>query len=161
MKCARASKGQIFIFILLVLLGLLVISALISSFTVRVRVAPIIKEAFWLVDGQEVSTANLGEEVEAHVVIQAAEEYVGSIVVRVRKDIKLWFDSDFAISTLPINLVGGDEKTIEISFTPDIASRGGLTGLRGYFVEVEFRATRTTWVMEDSYPPRLTVKALN
>jgi len=158
LKWSYASKGQIFIFILLVLLGLIVISALISSYTVRVRAAPIVKEAVWLVGGQRVSTADLGEEVEAHVVIQATEAYEGSIVVKIRKDVKVWFDSDFAISTLPINLAGGDEKIIEISFTPDEASRGGLTGLRGYFIEIEFKATRTTWVMENSYPPRLTVQ---
>lgn len=159
MKWSYASKGQTLIFILLVLLGLIVVFALISSYIVRVRAAPKVKEAVWLVDGQRVSTANLGEEVEAHVVIQATEEYEGSIVVKIRKDIKMWFDSDFAISTLPINLAEGDEKTIEILFTPDEASRGGLTGLRGYFIEIEFKATRTTWTMENSYPPRLTVQA--
>ncbi len=159
MKWSFASKGQIFIVIILVLLGLIVTSVLISSFTVRVRAAPIVKEAFWLVDGQRVSTADLGEKVEAHVVIQATEEYEGSIVVKVRKDVKVWLDSDFAISTLPIKLAGGDEKTIEIFFTPDEASGGGLTGLRGYFIEIEFKATRTTWTMENSYPPRLTIEA--
>lgn len=119
---------------------------------------PLVKEAFWLVDGQQATTAGLGDEVKAHVVIQATEEYVGSVVVKVRKDVRLWFDSDFTVSTIPVNLAGGEEKTVEISFTPDEASRDGLTGLRGYFIEVEFRATRTTWTMENPYPPRLTVK---
>lgn len=159
MKRSYASKGQVFIFILLVLLVLIVISALISSYTARVGAAPSIKEAVWLVGGQRVSTANLGEEVEAHVVIQATEEYEGSILVKIRKDVKVWFDSDFAISTLPLNLEGGDEKTIEIFFTPDEAGCGGFAGLRGYFIEIEFKATRTTWEMENSYPPRLTIEA--
>jgi len=125
----------------------------------RVRATPLVEEAFWLVDGQQVPAAGLGDDVKARVVIQATEEYVGSVVVKVRKDVRLWFDNDFTVSTTPVNLASGEEKTIEISFTPDEASRGGLTGLRGYFIEVEFRATRISWVMENSYPPRLTVKA--
>ena len=159
MKRSYACKGQIFIFILLVMLGLVIVSVLISSFTVRVKATPNVKEAIWLMDGQRVSKANLGEELEVHVVIQATEEYNGSIVVKIRKDVKIWFDSDLTISTLPLNLAGGDEETIEISFTPDEASRGGLTGLRGYFVEIEFKATKTTWEMENSYPPRLAIEA--
>ena len=153
----QASKGQILIIILLVLFGLVVISGLISIFSGRDRAAPTIKEAYWVVDGQKASTSSLGEEVEAHVVIQAVEQYSGSIVVKIRKDIRLWFDSDFTVVTTPVNLAGGDEKTIEIAFTPDEASHGNVTGLRGYFIEIEFKTTRTTWKMENSYPPRLTV----
>jgi len=155
----QASKGQAFILILIVVVGLVLILGLLSSHSFRVRATPIVKEAFWLVDGQRATTAGLGDEVKAHVVIQATEEYVGSVVVKVRKDVRLWFDDDFSVSTVPVNLVGGEEKTVEIPFTPDEASKSGLTGLRGYFIEVEFRATRTSWVMENSYPPRLTVKA--
>jgi hypothetical protein len=71
----------------------------------------------------------------------------------------MWFDSDFKVDTIPADLAGGDEKSIELSFTPDETSHGTITGLRGYFIEVEFRATRTTYTMENSYPPRLTVTA--
>jgi len=155
----QALKGQAFILILIVVVGLVLILGLFSSYSLRVRATPLVKEVFWLVDGQRATTARLGVEVEAHVVIQATEEYDGSVVIRVREDVRLWFDSDFTVSTIPVNLVGGEEKTMEISFTPDEASRGGFTGLRGYFIEVEFRATRISWVMENSYPPRLTVKA--
>jgi len=157
LKERRASKGQIFALILLIIFGLIVLSAILSILSTRVRVAPRVKEAFWLVDGQEVSAATIDEEVEAHIVIEATEQYVGSIVFRVKKDVRLWWDSDFAISTVPVDLAGGEEKSLEITFTPDETSRGGLTGLRGYFIEVEFRATRTTWGMENTYPPRLTV----
>jgi hypothetical protein len=80
-------------------------------------------------------------------------------VVKIRKDARLWFDSDFAVDTIPVDLAGGDEKTIELSFTPDEVSHGTITGLRGYFIEIEFRATGTTWTMENSYPPRLTAGA--
>jgi len=155
----QASKGQIFTLILIVLVGLVLILGLLSLNSSRFRATPLVKEAFWLVDGQRATTAGLRDEVKAQVVIQATEEYVGSIIVKVRKDVRLWFDSDFTISTIPVNLASGEEKTVGISFTPDEASKSGLTGIRGYFIEVEFRTTRTTWTMENSYPPRLTVEA--
>jgi hypothetical protein len=155
----QASKGQILILILLILFGLVVVSGLISIFSGRDRGAPIVKEAYWLVDGEKASTSSLGQEVEAQVVIQAVEQYSGSIVVKIRKDVRLWFDGDFTVATTPVNIAGGDEKTLEIAFTPDEATHGTVTGLRGYFIEVEFKATRTSWEMEDSYPPRLTVTA--
>jgi len=157
MERRRASKGQILAIILLLILGFIVISGLISIFSGRNGSAPIVKEAYWQIDGQKVSTSSLGQEVEAHVVVQATEQYVGSIVVKVRKDARMWFDSDFKVDTIPVDLAGGDEKSIELSFTPDETSHGTVTGLRGYFIEVEFRETRTTYTMENSYPPRLTV----
>jgi len=161
MRKRRALKGQILILVLLVLLGLVVVFALLSRFPARVRAAPTVREASWSVDGQQVTTARLGEKVKAHVVIQATEEYIGSVIVKIRKDVSLWPDSDSQVSTIPINLRGGEEKEIELSFTPDETSRDGLGGLRGYFIEVEFRVTRTTWVMENSYPPRLRVTGID
>ncbi len=155
----QASKGQILAIILLLILGFIVISGLISFFFGRDRSAPVVKEASWLVNGDKASTSSLGQEVEAHIVVQATEKYVGSIVVKIRKDARLWFDSDFKVDTIPVDLAGGDEKTMELSFSPDETSHGTVTGLRGYFIEIEFRATRTTWTMENSYPPRLTVRA--
>ena len=157
MERRRASKGQILAIILLLILGFIIISGLISIFSGRNGSAPVVKEAYWQIDGQRVSTSSLGQEVEAHVVVQATEQYVGSIVVKIRKDARLWFDSDFKVDTIPVDLAGGDEKSMELSFTPDETSHGTVTGLRGYFIEVEFRATRTTYTMENSYPPRLTV----
>lgn len=130
------------------------IFGLLSTVSVRVRAAPTVREAFWLVDHKRVSTARLGEKVVAHVLVKVTEEYAGSIVVKIRKDVAFWFDSDYHVSTIPVNLKGGEEKEIGIAFTPDEASGGSL---RGYFIEIEYRATRTMWVMENSYPPRLRV----
>lgn len=154
MRRRQTSTGQGLILILLVLLAVVLIFGLFFTFSVGVRAAPIVRESFWLVDDQRVSIIRLGEKVDAHVVIKATEEYVGSVVVKIRKDIALWLDSDYHISTIPVDLKGGEEKEIEVTFTPDEVSRGGL---RGYFIEIEFRVTKTTWVMENSYPPRLKV----
>lgn len=154
MRRRQTSKGQILLLILIVLLGLVLIFGLFSTVSVRVRVAPTVQEAVWKVGDSIVSTARLGEKVEAQVVIQATEEYVGSVVVKIRKDITWWPDSDYHISTIPVNLVGGEEEEIKLSFAPDEASAGSL---RGYFIEIEFQVTKTTWTMENSYPPRLRV----
>ena len=157
MKRRYASRGQILAIILILILGFIIISGLISIFSGRNGSSPVVKEAYWRIDGQKASTSSLGQEVEAHVIVQATEQYVGSIVVKIRKDARLWFDSDFKVDTIPVDLAGGDERTIELAFTPDEASHEGLTGLQGYFIEIEFRATRSAWTMENSYPPRLTV----
>jgi len=103
-----------------------------------------------------VTSATLGSRVEARIVVKATAEYAGSIVVKVRKDVALWFDKDYAISTVPASLIGGQKLEITVPFVPDEASGGSL---RGYLVEVEFSATKTTWTMENSYPPRLKVLA--
>lgn len=138
----------------MVLLGLVLFFGLLSIVSVRVRVAPVVREAFWRVAGEKVSSSMVGKGVEAVILVEATEEYVGSIVVKIRKDIAFWPDSDYHVSTVPVNLVGGEGKELKVAFTPDETSGGSL---RGYFIEVEFRATRTTWVMENSYPPRLRV----
>jgi len=106
------------------------------------------------VGDQEVSISKIGEDVKATIKIEATEHYVGSIVVKIKKDIRFWLDSDYHITTIPLDLGGGEERTMKIGFTPDEATRGSL---RGYFVEIEFQSTRTTWTMENSYPPRLKI----
>jgi len=154
LRSRQSVKGQIIVLILLVLLGLVVVFALFSATSVRVRAAPIVKEAVWRTEGSAVTTARVGDGVEARVVVQAIEEYVGSVVVKIRKDIRWWTDTDYHVSTTPLNLKGGETTEIEIAFTPDEASSGSM---RGYFIEIEFQAARTTWTMENTYPPRLRV----
>jgi hypothetical protein len=150
----RSVKGQILVLVLLVLIGLVVVFALFSSFSGRVRAAPIVKEAVWTVGGSVVTRASVGNKVDARVEVQTVEEYVGSVVVKVRKDIRWWPDADYHVSTIPLNMRGGETTEIEVAFTPDEASSSGM---RGYFIEIEFQATRTTWTMENTYPPRLIV----
>jgi len=89
LRSRQASKAHALILILLVLLGLVLALGLLSAVSVHVRASPIVREAFWLVHDQQVSVARVQEEVEAHLVVKATEEYAGSIVVKVRKDIRL------------------------------------------------------------------------
>lgn len=147
-------KGQILIIILLVILGILILFGLFSRFSIRLRATPIVQEAYWVVSEQHVSISKLGEDVEATIKIEATEHYVGSITVKIKKDIRFWPDSDYHITTIPVDLGGGEERMMKIGFTPDEATGGSL---RGYFMEIEFQSTRTTWTMENSYPPRLKI----
>jgi len=137
---------------MLLLAGTIAAFALLSARPVKVRYAPTVQEAFWEVDGQRVTTASVGITVNAHVMIKAVDEYVGSVVVKIRKDFAFWFDSDYQVLTVPVNLAGGQEKEIELVFVPDKPSQGRL---RGYFIEIDFAITKTKWVTENSYPPRL------
>lgn len=147
-------KGQILIIILLLILGILLLFGLVSRFSIRLRATPIVQEAYWTASDQDISILKLGEDVEATIKIEATEHYVGSIVVKIKKDIRFWLDSDYHITTIPLDLGGGEERTLKIGFSPDEATRGSL---RGYFVEIEFQSTRTMWTMENSYPPRLKI----
>jgi len=154
LRARQLNKGQTLLLIVILLAGIIVASAVLSTRLARVRYAPTVQDAFWEVDGQRVTTARVGAEVKAQVMIKATEGYVGSVVVKIRKDVALWLDSDYHVLTVSVNLVGGQEKEIDLVFVPDKPSGGGL---RGYFIEIDFKATKTKWVMENSYPPRLKV----
>lgn len=147
-------KGEAYLGSILVLLILVSVFAVLFTRYVRVKASPIVDGAFWLTDDQKVTTAYIRSKVEAHVVIRATGEYVGSVVVTIRKDIALWLDKDYAVVTAPVSLSGGEKTEITLDFVPDETSVGRL---RGYFVEVGFSVTKTKWVMENSYPPRLAV----
>jgi hypothetical protein len=150
----KARRGQIFIIIIIILLGMIVLFALLPAWSSRQRSTPVVQQVFWQVSSQNVTTAFVNQEVEVHVAIKAAEEYVGSVTLKVRKDVAVWFDSDYTVKTFPVNLGGDQVVELKLPFVPDQASAGGL---RGYFMEVDFLSKNTKWVMEDSYPPRLKV----
>ncbi len=152
----RNRKGQGLILVIVVLLLIVVIFALIAMHSARVRSSPAVQEAFWRLAGQNVTEAFVGLEVEAHVVVEAREEYVGSIVMKIRKDVSFWVDSDYSTKTVPVNLRRDEVIELELPFIPDQPS---ASRLRGYFVEIDFSVTHTSWAMENSYPPRLKVGA--
>lgn len=153
MSC-RTRKGHGLVFIIVVLLVIVVIFALLSMHSARVGSAPTVQEAFWRLGDQNVTNAFVGLEVEAHIVIKAREEYVGSIVIKIRKDVSFWPDSDYSTKTVPVNLRGDQVTELELQFVPDQVSADRL---RGYFVEIDFSVTHTSWAMVNSYPPRLKV----
>jgi len=151
----QTSKGFAFIVVVLLLIVILGAFALLFAWPVNVRYRPMVEEVFWDVDGQRVTTASVGLTVKAHVRIIATEEYVGLVVVKIRKDVALWPDSDYQVLSVPISLVSGQVKEVELAFIPDNPSGGSL---RGYFVEIDLKATNSKWVMEATYPPRLKVE---
>ena len=159
MRRRNALKGQILILVIIVIIGIILIVGISSLLSNRTRNAPVVQDAFWQVDDQAITTARVGQEITAHVEVKANEEYVGSIVVKIRKDISFWPDSDYHIQTIPVNIRGGETEDLTVSFIPDQASGGGFRGLKGYFIEVDFQVSGTSWTMENSYPPRLTVTA--
>jgi len=151
----RSTRGQLLLIVVVLLLAIIAFTLLAAQFMVT-KPSPIVEEASWKVNGSKVTSVTLGSSVEARVVVKAVAEYEGSIVVKVRKDIALWPDSDYAVSPMPLSLTDGQRFEIKLDFIPDEASGGSL---RGYFIEVEFSATKATWTMENSYPPRLKVQA--
>ena len=151
---SKARRGQVFIVIVVIILILVALFVILPLFEARNRSVALVQQVFWRANNQNVTSVFLGREVELHAVIKVTEEYVGSAVVKVRKDVAYWFDSDYTVKTFPLNLPGGQTTELELTFSPDEASQGRF---RGYFVEIQFSLTNTNWVMDDSYPPRLAV----
>jgi flagellar basal body-associated protein FliL len=154
---SRARRGQVFIIIIVIIIILVALFVIVPMLEARNRPAPLMKQVFWQANNQNVTNVYLGEEVELHAVVKATEQYTGSVVVKVRKDVADWFDSDYTVKTFPLNLVGDQIVELELTFSPDEATQGRF---RGYFVEIQFSASNTKWVMDDSYPPRLEVLVL-
>jgi len=157
LKAHRGVQGQILVVIVLILIFAFVVIALLSPNFGGRKPAPAVLEAFWRVDGHRITSASVGDRVEAVVSIQASEQYVGSVVVKVRKDVSWWFDKDYAVATVPVDLRGGAERELALEFVPDEASVGRVGSLKGYFIEVEFSAVGASWSMDSAYPPRLEV----
>jgi hypothetical protein len=150
----KVRRGQVFIVVVVIILIVIALFVILTMFEARNRSAPLVQQVFWQASNQNITSVYLAGEVELHAVIRATEEYAGSVVVKVRKDVAYWFDSDYTVKTFPLNLGRGQTTELELTFSPDEASQGRF---RGYFVEIQFSATKTNWVMDDSYPPRLEV----
>jgi len=147
-------RGQILIVIVIILVIVVALIIFLPMLVGPHTSNPTVQETLWKIDGRNVTSCFVGDSVGAHVVIRASDQYIGSVEVKIRKDMSFWFDSDYATQTFPVNLPGCQTTEFVVTFSPDEASAGSL---RGYFVEVDFLATGSNWVMQGSYPPRLTV----
>jgi len=108
---------------------------------------------YWKANGVLISSAEVGNEVEAHIVLRAVDgNFHGSVKIQIRKDLLLAPDVEYTYRTFSLTLPRGESKEFILTFTPDEAS--SLT-LRGYFIEVDFDGE--SWTMESAYPPRLEV----
>ncbi len=111
-------------------------------------------DAFWVKNGIRIISAELGDRVEAHVVVKAFNgQFYGGVKIKIKKDIPLAPDEDFAEADFNIILEEGQETDLTVVFRPDEPSSSRL---RGYFIEV-LVGGQGTWTMVDDYPPRLTV----
>jgi len=150
----KAQWGHVFILSVIILLAIFAFFILIPMRSAWLRSAPVVQQVFWKANGQNITAAYVGQEVEAYVTIKAKEDYLGPVIVKVRKDVAYWFDSDHTFKTFSADLKSDQTTELQLAFAPDSFSTGNL---RGYFVEVEFPSTSTNWVMENLYPPRLKV----
>jgi hypothetical protein len=142
---------------------------------------PVIKEAYWEVDGNRVTEAPKDKEVTVHVILRTAnissfeyDKVEGNITVVLKKDVAWWWDSIAGKSYAQVSdkiLKPGQTIDLTLTFTPDEAT--SLT-LRGYYIEVIFSGEYLYWdnklsdipvqwddgsrgTMKNSYPPRLKV----
>jgi hypothetical protein len=116
----------------------------------------VVESAWWTVSGRVVTTARVGQTVTAHVRVRAVGGRVEELVrVRVRKDLALRPDEDYAVSTFTVKLESGQSAELTVVFVA--SEKSGLL-FRGYFIEVDFLYSRRKWTMDDAYPPRLKVE---
>lgn len=155
MRIIGSNKGTAFVLGLIVALAAVTFLAFVSTRLTERELSPTVQDVYWSVAGKRVTGANIGEEVRAHVILQAQGEYADSVAVKIRNDISFWPDSDFSTKIFTVQLNGGQTFELESAFVPERASGRSF---RGYFVEVDFSVTHVKWVMEDSYPPRLKVQ---
>lgn len=108
-------------------------------------------DAFWVKNGIRIISAELGDRVEAHVVVKAFNgQFYGGVKIKIKKDIPLAPDEDFAEADFNIILEEGQETDLTVVFRPDEPSSSRL---RGYFIEV-LVGGQGTWTMVDDYPPQ-------
>jgi len=128
----------------------------------RVTAAPppqgtlVVESAWWTVDGKVVTTERVGQTVTAHVRVRAVGGRVEELVrVKVRKDLALRPDEDYAVSTFTVKLESGQSAELSVAFVA--SEKSGLL-FRGYFIEVDFLYSQREWTMDDAYPPRLKIE---
>lgn len=114
-------------------------------------------DAYWMIDNEAITTAKLGENVQAHIsLIAIGGDAAGSIEFRVRKDVAWWFDRDFKTVSFSVDMPRGEVQTIGLTFTPDELSNGGFRGIRGYYLEA-YWGGKKIYSMKSAYPPRLMI----
>lgn len=155
-KVGRDRRGIGFVLIIIIIVAVVVVFSMVSIRSTQLGSTPSVQDSYWVVAGKRSTVASVGQEVEAHVIIEAKEEYIDSVVVKIRKDLSYLPDTDYATKTIPVDVKGGQTTDLEVTFTPDQTSTGNL---RGYFIEVDYSALHTNWVMDNAYPPRLTSQA--
>jgi hypothetical protein len=154
MRRDRRGIGFVLI-IIIIIVAIVVVFALVRIRFTQLGNTPSVQESYWLVAGKRSTVTSVGQEVEVHVIIEAREEYIDSVIVKIRKDISYLPDTDYATKTIPVNVKGEQTTDLEVTFTPDQTSTGNL---RGYFIEVDYSGLHTNWIMDNAYPPRLTVR---
>jgi len=116
---------------------------------------PTLTNVWWRVNGQIVTEAQKGNTMEAVVRVKAVGGSIdGTITIRIRKDIAFLPDEDYTTKSYSVKL--SKDQTIDLIVSFIALEKSGFT-FRGYFVQVDFVTWGTSWTMDDSYPPRLTV----
>jgi len=104
----------------------------------------------WFLGSAAVTTVLKGANVTAKVTLQDHPQ--GKYKLLVKRDVQLWLDEDVAESA-EFDYTSGT-ITMSVTFTPSYAS--GENSTNGYFAVLQKEGSNE-WVMDDSYPPRLTV----
>ncbi len=111
----------------------------------------LIQDVFWTANSGKVSSVRSGTLVTANVVLATPDGFSGTVNVEVRRDLTARPDTTVITRDFTVNLNRGSQQTITLDFTAE----SGLFA-RGYFVKITWGSN--TVEMQDSYPPRLSVR---
>jgi len=135
------------IFVLVVLFGLFISG---RFFLPR----PAVTDVYWTAEGERVYTVQVNAKVKAHVFLATGTEFSGEIVIKIKRDLRFWPDSELTRQTFSVSMAPDSVREFTMEFYPDRTSQGQV---RGYYVEVDFPFGHGRWTMENTYPPRLNV----
>jgi len=131
------------------LLLCLIFATAFNSYECNAASAISIVDAYWSINGKKVSTAYVGDEIEATIRIKAGSGSVqGTITINIMQDTDVWFDEDFISEERSFILSAGQEKEYTISFRPFFGYGDEIVGVfgdfmfEGYYIEVEYQAAR-------------------
>lgn len=104
-------------------------------------------DAYWSIDNQVVTEADVGDYVTAHVsLIASGGATSGTVELRVVKDWATWYESPwhdelYKTASFIVDIPWGEIQTIDLTFVPDeptgtLGYHGTSVTLRGYYIEV-------------------------
>ncbi|MBO3809643.1 MAG: hypothetical protein FGF50_08635 [Candidatus Brockarchaeota archaeon] len=111
--------------------------------------APTVTFDGWYQNGRKISIAKVGVETVLKLRVKSQSTTVGMLTVEIRRDVVAMPDETVAKRDFPLTFQPGEEKTVEVSFTPDTATgiSVGSVSVREYFY-------RVLWNGQPVYDPK-------
>lgn len=138
--------------------------SLTTSISVKAASPFEVTDCYWTVNDERVTSANVGEEITAHIVFEASEaSFQGTVLIEIIQDNdSMFYENEYVTLEKSLIISKGGEKEVTISFksyeaTGDVSNEMfGDDVVIGYYIKITYQ-DETIYEMEDEYPPRLNI----